>query len=126
MPSFNKGNEKEHPVLSIFRLIAEEFSELSDENICQWIALARLGTSSRIYRRLHLHAIARRTAHYLTMAKKTQGEADGDIPLSSLSGENASESYAINLASPALDDAFLRESKHGLWLLANRQPGVWS
>ena len=119
-------NPNDYPELPIFRLIANEFSSLPDDYICQWIALARPATSRRIYRRIYQHAVARRTAHYLAMAQKTQNEADGNIPFSSISGENASASFAINTVNLALDDALLRESKHGLWLLANRQPGVWS
>jgi len=110
-----------HPELPIFRLVAREFADMADDYICQWIELTRPWISNKQFRALTPQAVATLTAYRLKAAADALAEADGEVTLASLTGENASESYAVNAVNLALDDAALRENSYGRQFLAMRQ-----
>lgn len=66
------------PILEIFRLVAPDFSGISDEVVTQWIVLTAPLVSRRHFRQLHQQALALLTAHRMKMADVggTGGESD--------------------------------------------------
>ena len=114
-------------ILPIFKLITRnEFNDIEDYIICNWIALARQATGKIAFKGMTSKATAILAAHYLTMAKMTDDLAEEGLiyPLASLTGENAAESYSIPNYDLTSGNAYLKESKYGRWFLSLRQPLV--
>jgi hypothetical protein len=71
------------PVLRIFRIVAAEFSAITDDVVMSWIELTAPLISKRKFMNLWAQALALYTAHRMKMANA--GAADGSDPLQDIS-----------------------------------------
>ena len=128
MPDTNdcKCEKCKCPELLIFRLIAREFAELKNSYICEWICLTRKWVSRKQFRAVYEDAVALLTAHRLKLARLAEDNADGtNYPVSSISEDGGSESYAIPNINLDMSMAGLKESSYGRLFLAARQPTMF-
>ena len=72
------------PVLKIFRIVAAEFSAVSDDDVTAWIELTAPLISKRRFMNLWAQALALLTAHRMKMANA--GVTDGGDPLQDVGG----------------------------------------
>ena len=89
-------------VLSIFRLIAPEFKDVTDETVKQWIALTVPLVSRQRFRTVYDQALALLSAHRMEMSNKSLGAA-ADAAL--LGGLNNVASYKEGQVSVSFDTA---------------------
>ena len=66
-------------ILSTFRLVASEFSSISDDIIIQWIELTAPFISKRRFMNLYNQALALLTAHHMKMANANVSAGDDPI-----------------------------------------------
>lgn len=71
------------PVLAIFRIIAAEFSAISDDTVTAWIALTDPLVSNRRFKKLWAQALALLTAHRM---KTASVNVVGSDPLADVGG----------------------------------------
>jgi len=109
-------------ILKIFRLIAKIHAEIPDDEVCKWIFLARPIVSKKNFRRLYETAIAYLAAHLIYMSNQLENEADGILPISSISEDGASENYFHQSVNLDTSMAALKESGFGRTFLSMRQP----
>ena len=69
-------------VLKVFRLVAAEYKEVSDETVTQWIELTAPYVSKRRFRKLWAQALAFLTAHRMKLA--SVGTVPGSDPLADI------------------------------------------
>jgi len=110
-------------ILETFRMIADEFKEISDEVVIKWIELTRPFVSSLRFLRLRPQALVYLTAHRLKLNQLTADESEGGAQeVSSISDDGATINYAVNKINMDLSDAALRKTEYGLMFLVMRQP----
>lgn len=110
--------------LQIFRLVATEFKDLSDETVEGWVALTEPLISRKVFGKLYEQAIALLTAHRLKMAgygDTTLGTVGDTLRVGSYTEGETSISYTVSQATNLLVDADLTLTPYGLQYLALRR-----
>ena len=121
------------PVLKIFKLVAAEFSQVSDTEVKKWIELCLPFVSKRRFNTLYHQALALLTAHRMKLANV--GVKRGDDPLedinaisvgnamrvASYSEGSTSVSFNNNISQYKETDAELALTTYGVQYLTLRR-----
>jgi|GEM_PF-1181395 len=112
--------------LALFRRRYQEFSDIPDQRICELAEFARPWVGRQVFRSLRPQAVIALIAHWIYMGQQAEDYAESGVgAVKSLSGENASESYATpNQVNLNADNAYLKESEYGRAFLSMRQPVI--
>ena len=113
--------------LEIFRLVATEFVEVNDEDVLQWLELAKPFVSKKKFGNTYDHAIAYLTAHKLKMAGKgdnTMGKVDDALRVSSFSEGDASIGFSVSQGNNMAVDAEYALTIYGLQYLSIRRQRI--
>lgn len=113
--------------IEMIRLIAAEFSDISDEDLGNWIEIVKPMVSKKQFGKLYPHAIAYLVCHKLKMAG--QGENPlGDLGsfnigfgVGSVSEGGSSISFGASQSSNLASDAELALTPYGLQYLSLRR-----
>lgn len=125
------------PVLKIFRIIAAEFSAITDSVVLDWIELTSPLVSKRRFTSLWAQALALLTAHRMKMSNAGVDAADalpGSSEISSVrlmgvanySEGEVSIGFDTNLASLTGADAELAMTPYGIQYLSLRRMRIVS
>jgi hypothetical protein len=119
------------PVLNIFRLVAAEFSAITDDVVLSWIELTSPLVSKRRFRNLWAQAFALLTAHRMKMANVgvdasvLPGAAEISVArqmgVANYSEGEVSIGFDTNLASLTGADADLALTTYGIEYLSLRR-----
>lgn len=110
--------------LQIFRIVAVEFEELSDETITKWLILTAPLISKKVFGKLYEQALALLTAHRLKMSGygDTSFGAVGDaLRVGSYSEGETSVSFSTSQSTNLTVDAELALTPYGLEYLSLRR-----
>lgn len=110
--------------LQIFRLVATEFDNLTDETIGNWIELTEPLISKRRFGKLYNQALALLTAHRLKMSgygDSTFGTVGDTLRVGSYSEGETSIGFTVNQGTNLLVDAELALTPYGLEYLSLRR-----
>lgn len=110
--------------VSIFRLVATEFADLSDETVSAWVTLTKPLISQRVFGELYTQALALLTAHRLKMAgygDSSYGTVGDTLRISSYSEGETSIGFSVSQATNLLADAELALTPYGLEFLTLRR-----
>lgn len=113
--------------LEIFRLVATEFSEISDEEVEKWIELSKPFISKSRFGNTYNHALAYLAAHKLKMAgygDNSLGKVDDALRVSSFSEGDASIGFAVSQGSSLSVDAEYTLTSYGLQFLSIRRSKI--
>lgn len=113
--------------LQIFRLLASEFSSLSDEDVLSWISLTMPLISEKKFGNTYNQALALLTAHRLKMAGNgdiTLGKIDDALRVNSFSEGDTSIGYSISQGGNAVVDAEYTLTSYGLQFLTLRRSKI--
>jgi len=99
--------------LRYFRILATEFHERPDDEVCIWLEMTTPIVAPQFFRAMYLQALALLTAHRMKMAEMAQDEADGIHPVSSIKEDGGSMTFAINQPSLSMDNATLMLTVYG-------------
>lgn len=108
----------------IFRLVATEFEDLSDETVENWLDLTRPFISKRRFGKLYEQALAYLTAHRLKMAgygNSTLGTVGDSLRVASYTEGETSVSFSVNQGTNLLADAELALTPYGIEYLSLRR-----
>lgn len=115
--------------LEIFRMIAPEFKEVSDDDVLKWMELAKPFVSRRKFGKAYCHALAYLTAHKLKMSghgDSLLGSVDDALRVSSYSEGETSISFSISQANNLAVDAEYSLTSYGLQFLSIRRSKIIS
>lgn len=110
--------------LQIFRLVATEFAELTDEIVDMWLELTKPMVSKKRFGKLYEQALALLTAHRLKMAgygDNSLGTVGDSLRVGSYSEGETSVSFTVNQATNLSADAELALTPYGLEYLSLRR-----
>ena len=110
--------------LQIFRLVATEFDNLTDETIGNWIELTEPLISKRRFGKLYNQALALLTAHRLKMSgygDSTFGTVGDTLRVGSYSEGETSIGFTVNQGTNLMVDAELALTPYGLEYLTLRR-----
>lgn len=110
--------------LQIFRLVATEFDNLTDETIENWIELTEPLISKRRFKKLYNQALALLTAHRLKMSgygDSTFGTVGDTLRVGSYSEGETSIGFTVNQGTNLMADAELALTPYGLEYLSLRR-----
>ena len=110
--------------LEIFRAVATEFSQVTDETVNMWIELTAPLISEKRFGKLYSQALAYLTAHRMKMAgmgDTSVGTVDNGLRVSSYSEGGVSISYSSSGQSAMQVDGELALTSYGLQFLAIRR-----
>lgn len=111
-------------VLGLFRILASEFASTADATVEAVIDIATLAVSSAAFGARTSEAIARITAHELTLLARAAAVSAGSSgvgPVTSLSAGDLSVSYGgLSSVSSTHEDDHYRQTHHGLAYLQIR------
>jgi len=110
--------------LQIFRLVATEFDNLTDETIENWIELTEPLISKRRFKKLYNQALALLTAHRLKMSgygDSTFGTVGDTLRVGSYSEGETSIGFTVNQGTNLMVDAELALTPYGLEYLSLRR-----
>jgi len=110
--------------LNVFRILAAEFSELPDAEVCIWLDMTVPLVSERFFRAMYEQALVLLCAHRLKMAQKAQALADGEYEIASISEDGASETYQHERPNIDAGEGSLRLTKYGQMYLEIRDKMV--
>jgi hypothetical protein len=113
--------------IEILRLLAPEFSSISDEVITQWIELFTPLVSANRFGNTYNQAVALLTAHKLKMAgygDNTNGTIGDTLRVGSYSEGETSIGYTVNQGTNLLNDAELTLTTYGLQYLSLRRARI--
>jgi hypothetical protein len=113
--------------IEILRLLAPEFSSISDEVITQWIELFTPLVSAKRFGNTYNQAVALLTAHKLKMAgygDNTNGTIGDTLRVGSYSEGETSIGYTVNQGTNLLNDAELTLTTYGLQYLSLRRARI--
>ncbi|MDR1687278.1 MAG: DUF4054 domain-containing protein [Clostridiales bacterium] len=118
-------------VLSIFRLIAPEFSEADDSTVETWINLSAPLVSKKRFGKLYFQALALLAAHRMKMNTGGESSSAGtdsqaiaaarSLHVASFSEGETSISFDTNLAAYTADNAEYAMTQYGLQYLNLRR-----
>jgi len=103
----------DHAALQYFRILASEFSEKSDKDVCIWLTMTEPIVNERFFERMYHQALALLTAHRMKMTSKADDEAEGIYTVASISEDGASEKYLHDRPNLDMDDGSLKMTKYG-------------
>lgn len=115
--------------LETFRMMASEFSELSDDDVGKWIELSRPLLSRQKFGSIYTHAVVLLAAHKLKMAgygDNSTGSISQTLRVGSYSEGSTSIGYNTGQQTNLLPDAELTLTSYGLQYLALRRTRVIS
>jgi len=115
--------------LEIFRLIGEEFAEVSDETVEKWLELSKPLISAKRFGNTYYQALAFLAAHRLKMAgygDNSAGTIGDALRVSSYSEGEASISYSSNQGNSLMADGELALTVYGLQYLSLRRSCIVS
>lgn len=95
-------------ILSVFRLVASEFSGVDDETVCLWFDLTAPLVSRKQFGKLHDQAVALLAAHRMKMSGKYEGSSeDGGegIQIGSIAETLRVSSYSEGSASVSFNNS---------------------
>ena len=113
--------------IEMIRLIATEFSEITDEVLGQWIEIVKPMVSKKQFGKLYPHAIAYLVCHKLKMAGQGDnplgelGQIGIGFAVGSVSEGGSSISFGANQSSNLAPDAELALTPYGLQYLSLRR-----
>lgn len=110
--------------LQIFRLVATEFDNLTDETIENWLELTAPLISKRRFGKLYNQALALLTAHRLKMSgygDSTFGTVGDTLRVGSYSEGETSIGFTVNQGTNLMVDAELALTPYGLEYLSLRR-----
>lgn len=110
--------------LQIFRLVANEFDNVSDEIIEGWFELTEPLISKRIFGKLYNQALAYLTAHRMKMAgfgDSTFGSVGDALRVASYSEGETSISFSTGQSTNMMVDAELALTPYGIAYLSLRR-----
>ena len=110
--------------LQIFRLVANEFADVTDETVNQWIELTEPLISKKRFGKLYEQALALLTAHRLKLAgfgDTTLGTIGDSLRVGSYSEGETSVSFTVSQSTNLLADAELALTAYGLSYLTLRR-----
>lgn len=113
--------------LEIFRLVATEFSEISDKEVEKWIELSKPFISKSRFGNTYNHVLAYLAAHKLKMAgygDNSLGKVDDALRVSSFSEGDASIGFAVSQGSSLSVDAEYTLTSYGLQFLSIRRSKI--
>ncbi|TZE83541.1 DUF4054 domain-containing protein [Calorimonas adulescens] len=113
--------------IEVLRLLAPEFSSISDEVITQWIELFTPFVSAKRFGDTYNQALALLTAHKLKMAgygDNTNGTIGDTLRVGSYSEGETSIGYTVNQGTNLLNDAELTLTTYGLQYLSLRRARI--
>lgn len=113
--------------IEILRLLAPEFSSISDEVITRWIELFTPFVSTKRFGDTYNQALALLTAHKLKMAgygDNTNGTIGDTLRVGSYSEGETSIGYTVNQGTNLLNDAELTLTTYGLQYLSLRRARI--
>lgn len=111
-------------VLEIFRIIANEFADMSDDTVENWIELTSPMVSRKKFGKLYEQALALLTAHRLKMfgyGDTSLGTVGDSLRVGSYSEGEASVSFTANPSANIATDAELALTQYGLGYLSLRR-----
>lgn len=113
--------------IEIIRLTAEEFADISDDEVNKWIEMVRPMVSKKQFGKLYEHGLAYLVCHKMKMVGKGKTPL-GDIGIigtgfavSSVSEGGSSVSFGANQSSNLATDAELGLTSYGLQFLQLRR-----
>lgn len=110
--------------LRIFRLMANEFDDLSDDIVSGWIEMTEPLISEKRFGKLYPQAIALLTAHRLKMSgygDSSLGKVGDSLRVSSYSEGETSVSFSASQTTNLAVDAELALTPYGLEYLSLRR-----
>lgn len=110
--------------LEIFRMVAQEFEEIKDDEVCKWIELVKPIVSEKRFGKMYNQALALLAAHRLKMAGKgdnTTGKIDDMMRVNSYSEGDISVGYSVSQNVNASVDAEYALTAYGLQYLSIRR-----
>jgi len=113
--------------LEIFRLVATEFSDISDGEVEKWIELSKPFISKNRFGNTYNHALAYLAAHKLKMAgygDNSLGKVDDALRVSSFSEGDASIGFAVSQGGTLAVDSEYTLTVYGLQFLAIRRSKI--
>lgn len=113
--------------LEIFRMIASEFQEVTDETVTNWIELSKPLISERKFGNTYQQALALLAAHKMKMAGLgdiSTGKIDDALRVSSYSEGETSISYSISQGGNNAVDAEYTLTGYGLQYLTLRRSKI--
>lgn len=113
--------------IEIIRLTAEEFADISDDEVNKWIEMFRPMVSKKQFGKLYEHGLAYLVCHKMKMVGKGKNPL-GDIGIigtgfavNSVSEGGSSVSFGANQSSNLAKDAELGLTSYGLQFLQLRR-----
>ena len=110
--------------LEIFRMVAQEFEEIKDDEVRKWIELVKPIVSEKRFGKMYNQALALLAAHRLKMAGKgdnTTGKIDDTMRVNSYSEGDISVGYSVSQNVNASVDAEYALTAYGLQYLSIRR-----
>lgn len=110
--------------LEIFRMVAQEFVEIADDEVHKWIELVKPIVSEKRFGKMYNQALALLAAHRLKMAGKgdnTTGKIDDMMRVNSYSEGDISVGYSVSQNVNANVDAEYALTAYGLQYLSLRR-----
>jgi len=110
--------------LEIFRMVAQEFEEIKDDEVRKWIELVKPIVSEKRFGKMYNQALALLAAHRLKMAGKgdnTTGKIDDMMRVNSYSEGDISVGYSVSQNVNASVDAEYALTAYGLQYLSIRR-----
>lgn len=110
--------------LSIFRKIATEFCNVTDEDVNDWIELSKPLISERKFGNTYQQALVLLTAHRMKMAglgDVSTGKVDDSLRVSSYSEGETSIGYSVSQSGANAVDAEYTLTAYGLQFLTIRR-----
>lgn len=110
--------------IQIFRLVATEFEDLTDDTVEKWLELTAPMISKKRFGKLYDQALALLTAHRLKMSgygDTTLGRVGDSLRVGSYSEGETSVSFTVSQGTNLLADAELALTPYGLEYLSLRR-----
>ena len=110
--------------IKIFRMVAFEFDNISDDIVGKWIEITEPLISKKKFGKLYDQAIAYLTAHRMKMCgygKNPLGKVDDALRVSSYSEGELSVNFGVNQGTNLMADADLALTQYGLSYLSLRR-----
>ena len=115
--------------LEVFRAVATEFKELTDEEVETWIEFSKPLISEKRFGNTYEQALALLAAHRLKMAgygDVSTGRVDDALRVSSYSEGETSISYSVSQGGSGAADAEYTLTTYGLQFLTIRRSKIIS
>ena len=118
-------------IIDIIKLVAPEFEEVSDEDICAWVHLCEPFVDKKVFGVFYTQAVAYLACHKMKLAG-AGSEASGGVGaalgavgsgygITSISAGQSSISFAAGIASSAEQDAEFMRTQYGLQFVQLRK-----